>query len=239
MLSPTYVQKLAVKYQTTDLNIRREYGQHVLLSYLYRQSQAVDLFFKGGTALRLIYRSPRFSEDLDFDASTHDHRVWEKAIEQTLVDISKEGFEVNIEESKVTTGGYLGIVSLLNFGDPIVIHFEISFRRERTPGEVFTIQNDFTTPYTINSLQTEQLVAGKLHALFDRQKPRDFYDVYFMLRSNMVAIKQKPQLKKVLELLSTKELNFGKELSVFLPRSQTLIIRDFKTTLRREIQRHV
>lgn len=239
MLSSTYVQKLAVKYQTTDLNIRREYGQHVLLSYLYRQPQAADLFFKGGTALRLIYRSPRFSEDLDFDASVHDRRVWEKAIEQTLVDVSKEGFGVNIEESKATSGGYLGIVNFLNFGDPIIIHFEISFRKQRTAGEMFTIQNDFTAPYTVNSLKTEQLVAGKLLALFDRQKPRDFYDVYFMLRSNMVTVQQKPQLKKMLELLSTKELNFGKELSAFLPRSQALIIRDFKTTLSREIQRNI
>lgn len=239
MLSTTYVRQLAVKYQTTDLNIRREYGQHILLSYLYRQPQATDLLFKGGTALRLIYHSPRFSEDLDFDASVHDHRVWEKAIEQTMIDVSKEGFDVNIEESKATSGGYLGIVSLVNFGDPIVIHFEISFRKEHSKGEVFSILNDFTTPYSIKSLKTELLVAGKLQALFDRQKPRDFYDLYFMLRSNMVGIQQKPQLKKIRELLAKKELNFRKELSVFLPRSQALIVKDFKTSLSREIQRSV
>jgi predicted nucleotidyltransferase component of viral defense system len=36
------------------------------LSYLYKQPDSEKLLFKGGTALKFIFRSPRYSEDLDF-----------------------------------------------------------------------------------------------------------------------------------------------------------------------------
>lgn len=220
------------------MNVRREYAQHLLLNYLYQKSAASDLYFKGGTALRIIYGSPRFSEDLDFDTTEHSRGVWERALEETLVDISREGVEVNIEESKTTSGGYLGIVTLKNIGQPIIIHFEISFRKTSISGEVFTIENDFVTPYPVKSLITKQLVDDKLQALFNRQKARDFYDLYYLLRANLVSLDQKKQLQKVKQLLSKSRLNFDRELSLFIPKSQTLVVRNFRTTLEREIERN-
>jgi len=239
MLSTTYLQNIAVKYQTTHLNVRREYVQHLLLSYLYQQPQSSDLYFKGGTALRLMYRSPRFSEDLDFDTPLHDHNIWEHVIENSLVSVAKESVGVDIQESKTTTGGYFGSVVISTIGDPITIHIEISFRKDRVTGELFTIENDFVPSYLLKSLRTDLLVDGKLHALFTRQKARDFYDLYFILRANMISVKQKQQLTKVIDLLSINKLNFNQELSKFLPRSQSLIVKDFKATLISEIRRNI
>lgn len=238
MLSTTYLQKLTVKYQTTDLNIRREYAQHLLLSYLYQEAQTAELYFKGGTALRFIYRSPRFSEDLDFDTTAHDQKIWEKVIENTLINVAKEGIGVDIEESKTTTGGYFGSIIISRIGDPIIIHIEISFRKDRLSGELFTIENDFTPVYLLRGLRTDQLVEGKFHALFERQKARDFYDLYFILRAQLVSAKQKHYLSKVIDLLVKKDLNFTQELSKFLPRNQMAIIKGFKTTLIQEIRRN-
>lgn len=238
MLSFAYLQQLTTKYQTSDINVYREYAQHLLLSYLYQKPATDNLYFKGGTALRLLHRSPRFSEDLDFDATVHTRSVWEKALEETLIDISHEGIEVDIEESKITSGGYLGIVILKNINEPITIHLEISFRKEGIAGEVFTVENDFVTPYPIKSLATKQLVEGKFRALFDRQKARDFYDIYYLLRANLVSLNQKKELWKVKQLLVKNPLNFERELSLFLPKSQGLIIRDFRNTLTREIERN-
>ena len=237
MLSSNYLQKIITKYQTSDLNVRREYAQHVLLSYLYQQKTSGDLYFKGGTALRLIYKSPRFSEDLDFDTTIHEKKVWESAIESMLVAVSHEGIEPDIRESKSTSGGYLVVIVLKKISDPITIHFEISFRKDIVEGEVFSIDNDFMTPYPVKSLKTVQLVDGKLQALFDRQKARDFYDLYFLLRANLLNTIQKKQLAEVKKLLQKTKINFHRELSVFLPKSQSLLVSDFKTTLIREIER--
>src|SRR4030066_2367241 len=44
----------------------REYWELVILKALYESPYGRHLIFKGGTALRLAYDSPRFSEDLDF-----------------------------------------------------------------------------------------------------------------------------------------------------------------------------
>ena len=67
MITNEALEKLARQYQTGIFpNIVREYFQHMFLSELYKLPGADQLLFKGGTALRVIYDSPRFSEDLDF-----------------------------------------------------------------------------------------------------------------------------------------------------------------------------
>ena len=66
MISVEELNLLSVKLQTTQQNIRREYLQHLFLTYFYQQKEADAYFFKGGTPLRLAFNSPRFSEDIDF-----------------------------------------------------------------------------------------------------------------------------------------------------------------------------
>ena len=66
MISEKTIKELTQKYQTTEINIIREYCQHLFLSYFYQKRKSEQIYFKGGTALRIIYNSPRFSEDLDF-----------------------------------------------------------------------------------------------------------------------------------------------------------------------------
>lgn len=67
MITQDTIKKLATAHQTSEFpNIIREYFQHLFLSLLYRVEGAENILFKGGTALKIIYKSPRFSEDLDF-----------------------------------------------------------------------------------------------------------------------------------------------------------------------------
>jgi len=58
------IQKLSTKYQTTPLMIAREYCQHNVLYNLFNQKGSENLLFKGGTALRIIYQSLRFSKEI-------------------------------------------------------------------------------------------------------------------------------------------------------------------------------
>jgi predicted nucleotidyltransferase component of viral defense system len=46
--------------------ISREYWGMVILREISQSRLADFLVFAGGTALRLVYNSPRFSDDLDF-----------------------------------------------------------------------------------------------------------------------------------------------------------------------------
>ena len=48
--------------------ILREYLQTKILSLIYQEAISKNLFFVGGTALRILRGLDRFSEDLDFDS---------------------------------------------------------------------------------------------------------------------------------------------------------------------------
>ena len=68
MLTRTQIQRLAQRQRIGMQMQERDYLQHLLLLALTGHSQG--LVFKGGTALRLVYRGNRFSEDLDFNVAT-------------------------------------------------------------------------------------------------------------------------------------------------------------------------
>ncbi|MEK7517570.1 MAG: nucleotidyl transferase AbiEii/AbiGii toxin family protein [Patescibacteria group bacterium] len=240
MITQRQIEKIATKWQTTELNVRREYLQHLFLSYFYQQPHAKRVLFKGGTALRLIYNSPRFSEDLDFSAKGINIKDLEQTIINTLDEIERENINISIKEAKTTSGGYLAhVIFEAQEFQPVVIELEVSLRNAKLNGEVTTVSGDFLPPFTVFYLSLEQLLDEKIQALLYRKKPRDFYDLYFILRSNLLLTKKKEVLPKVLKTIKGTNINFGKELKQFLPKTHWPIIRNFKQTLEREIQRFI
>ncbi|MBI2611849.1 nucleotidyl transferase AbiEii/AbiGii toxin family protein [Candidatus Gottesmanbacteria bacterium] len=240
MIAEDLQKKLAQKYQTTELNIRREYLQQLFLRYFYLKSTTDNVFFKGGTALKIIYGSPRFSEDLDFSSTQKEIKFMEAAILETLEDIEKEGINLDLKEAKTTSGGYLSRISFKFYKDSkdsIDVLLNISIRMRRVKGEVVTIVSDFMPAYTVMALDRDQLVGEKIRALLSRRKARDFYDLYFILRANLLPPKEKAVLSRVLEILKRADLNFEKELKQFLPKSHWPVIKNFKQALSREIER--
>ena len=239
MMSLDAIKTLANKLQTTELNVRREYIQHVFLSYFYQQPQTSKVFFKGGTALRLIFGSPRFSEDLDFSTSLNNLNDLESILLDSLQEIQREGIKVEVIESKETTGGYLAHLQFLLNQERILIELNVSGREKSLKGEVTTIASDFLMPYTIVNLSTEQLIGEKVQALLDRQKPRDFFDIYFVLRKNLLPVEAKSILVEILDVLEKTDIDFEKELKQFLPKSHWQIIRDFKNNLEKELRNNL
>ena len=233
----------SAKYQTREQNVLREYFQHLFLSIFYQQVGMNKVHFKGGTALRLIYNSPRFSEDLDFETPLVDIQKIENAIIATLSEIQEQGVETNLDEAKETSGGYLSTMQFVameykEYKTPIRI--EISFRNRKSKGETVLIASDLFPDYAITQLAENQLVKGKIDALLDRGKPRDFYDFYFLLRHNMLPERNKGEImKQVREKLNKTAIRFDFELKEFLPKSHHIIVRDFKKILEREIRKYV
>lgn len=238
MITKETVKNLAVKNQTTELNIVREYFQHLFLTYFYRQKSATKIFFKGGTALRIIYRSPRFSEDLDFSSVIKSVSVFEDLVIAALLEMEREGVRGEIQESKKTSGGYLAVIHFEYESRPVAVQLEISFRKKGISGEAVTIANDFIPPYALIQLFQKQLVEEKIQALLSRQKPRDFYDLYFLLRANLITPAEKSFMAEALAALKKTKISFAKELKIFLPQSHWLVIRNFPESLEREIRRH-
>lgn len=250
MITHEALQKLATQYQTGLFpNIVREYFQHVFLSQLYKLPEAENLLFKGGTALRIVYGSSRFSEDLDFSAfKVMDHTVKqfvENLFIHVLTEIERVGIKVEIgQKSGQTTGGYFGVATfqILDY-QPVGVEINISARNGREIyGEVDSVANDFVPTYTLIHLPQEELIEEKIFgALRERKKPRDFYDLYFMMRKNMLSAEHKRRLKELKEAIiaDAKTIDFRGELGAFLPADQQAIIRDFNRALEAELNRQV
>ncbi|MFH1413210.1 MAG: nucleotidyl transferase AbiEii/AbiGii toxin family protein [bacterium] len=236
MLNKENLEKFTKIQQTSIENIVREYCQHLFLSYLYQNPNSEKLLFKGGTALRIILKSPRFSEDLDFTGFNIDYKKVEALFADTLANIEKTGINVEIIESKKTTGGYLGIASFSAYGIKIRIQIEVSLRNKKDLNGIrILVENDYIPAYTIVHLPIEDIIKEKLTALFARQKPRDFYDYFFLLSGNYPLVKDKTNLKKTLKLLKESKINFRNELKKFLPVSHAMHFRDFTNILEQKI----
>ena len=240
MLTLENLKEFTKKFQTTSKNVAQEYIQHLFLSNLYKFKEAEKLLFKGGTALKIVYGSPRFSEDLDFTGQNiFRHQEIDELFIATLSEIEKTGVKVSFKEAKPTTGGYLGIISYELFDIFEDMKFEISLRKGKTVSEITTIINDYIPAYTLIHLRSSEIVRGKIEALLQRKKLRDYYDLYFLLRHpELNKFVDKKKLNEVLISLEKEKIDFKKELSVLLPVSHQMILRDFKNILKREIEKY-
>ena len=245
MITRQFITELSIKNQTSEQNIAREYCQHLFLSYLHKRSGAEKMLFKGGTALRIVFKSPRFSEDLDFSAYNVSISEINQLVDEILKDIEKEGIQpvkkVNPETDGETSGGYFAIINLKLMEFDSEIKIQVSLRTKEQIGSNTTlVENDFIPPYTIVYLEERLLVGEKVRALLDRAKPRDFFDLYFMLRHRELVKfvpKDIEDLKgKLLEVLKN---GWEKELKLFLPVSYQTLIKDFQERLKKEIDLHI
>lgn len=246
MISIETLEKLSRQYQMGIFpNVVREYFQHIFLGELYKLPNSEKLLFKGGTALRVVYGSPRFSEDLDFSLFGIPDREVKSFVEglfaHVLVEMERAGIKVEIgDKIGSTSGGYFGIATFRMFEyPPVGVEINIqSHSVQNIKGEVDSISNNFVPTYTIIHLPQDVLVDEKIFgALVGRKKPRDFYDLYIIMRQGKLSPEQKKKLAGIKDFIITeaRQINFKTELGTFLPIDQQAIIRDFSMTLEREL----
>ena len=230
MIDQNFLKQLAIKYQTTFKNTLREYLQNLFLSYFYQEKQSEKFFFKGGTALRIVFRSPRFSEDLGYD-STNGFNLFENILAEVLEKIEKENIKTEIIESKTTTGGFFSNVKTALFAEEVEVKIQVSKRKSQAiKGERIVIVSDFAPSYPIQILAKELLFSEKIEAFLTRAKNRDFFDLYFILRSGakLPIIYQKK--REIIKIIKSHSGNFS-ELKAYLPRNFWPVIKDLKNKL--------
>lgn len=173
-------------------NLVREYLQVRILESLQRAGAMVPLAFQGGTALRFLYAIPRFSEDLDFalerSPSSYDFRAYLRAIQ---VEFEKEGYQVGIKlnDRKTVNSAFVRFNNLLNeFGlsaqrdEVLAVKIEVDTNPPAGAGLDTTLIRRHVT-LRLQHHDRASLLAGKLHALFQRRyvKGRDLYDLMWYL----------------------------------------------------------
>jgi predicted nucleotidyltransferase component of viral defense system len=182
MITADQISKLAKQLKTNETVVAREYFQLWFLQLLYQQNYGRHIFFKGGTALRLVFAGSRFSEDLDFTVQMTE-KSFLQSIEELFNTAEKLG-SVDIKPKKTITGQQFLMTAHLEFLPyPIHIRFDFSFRESVLQPETSTIITDFPVIFHsyIHHLGLEEIMSEKVRAIMTRQKGRDLYDLWFLL----------------------------------------------------------
>jgi len=180
----------------------RESWELILLKGLYDSPYGRDLIFKGGTALRLAYGSPRFSEDLDFSL-IHDRlqskfRGWVGKIiapfpELALTDLEEKHYTY-LAEIKVTQG-YLPF--------PFRVKIEISRRGIKDyRRKLQLLSSPVSTVQVLGQVGVlEQIYQDKISCLKDRAKPKDLFDLWYISQRLKVPYTPPPTTLKNKDLI--------------------------------------
>jgi len=214
-------------------HIEKDYFQDVLLYNLFRKIN--KLVFKGGTALYKIYKMPRFSEYLDF---TMLENFGTEQLKQIVEGITKSmKWEIkSVRETKdslLIKIGFNGIITEYN-----TLRIDVSIKNKVLEGfEVKNYVPEFIdiNPFSLRVLKLEEMVAEKIHSILTREKARDMYDLFFLLRisrfnkelvdKKLAIFKMNYNFNRFKKTVNNLEILWGKELKPFV---LTELV-DFKT----------
>lgn len=184
MITSDRVKELASFYNIDSFTIIREYLQLLFLNYLYRIRKANKIYFKGGTAIHLLFGSFRFSEDLDFSCA-YDGKEIKEMISHVEIELGKELTGVRI---LFLYQGKQGIRFRLKYSSTIYTYpfvIRIDFTKEKRLAKPITSPLATRFPLIVfplvSHLSAEEILAEKIRALFIRGKPRDLFDLWFLL----------------------------------------------------------
>ncbi|MBM3126268.1 MAG: nucleotidyl transferase AbiEii/AbiGii toxin family protein [Chloroflexi bacterium] len=173
-------------------NAAREYLQARILGSLQRAGAMIPLAFHGGTALRFLFATARYSEDLDFalekDAGRYDFRAYLQAIQR---DLRAEAYavELKVSDQRTVHSAFVRFPGLPyelglspHTDEALAVKLEVDTR----PPSGARLETTVVRRHVILQVQHHDrasLLAGKLHAVLQRAftKGRDLYDLLWYL----------------------------------------------------------
>lgn len=235
MITEEQTKQLAKLYQIDEFTIKREYLQLVFLSHLYRLKESSKIFFKGGTAIRLLLGSSRFSEDLDFST------LYSKKEIKKIIKKIEKSMKIELPEIKILSlySGKEGERFRIKYQDkhlkyPLTIRLD--FHQVKKIGK--TAVSPLITKFPIVifplilHLSFEEILKEKIEALLIRGKGRDFFDVWFLLQFQKGAkIRKFDKEKLIKKIKNFSQKKLEKDLSKFLPISQRKVLKILKEKL--------
>ena len=173
--------------------LEQDYVQSIFLQELYKDVDTI--VFKGGTFLKHGFGLDRFSEDLDFTQHRSDRL--KNMFEDTASRMRSYGIEGDldrIEEDQLSFNARLRYRGpLYNRSGRSYINIEVSKRDDVFLKPEWTrLFFDYPETRVVNvlGLGKEEILAEKLRALSTRSKGRDLYDVWFLIKQNVIPDKQ-------------------------------------------------
>jgi predicted nucleotidyltransferase component of viral defense system len=156
------------------------------------------LIFKGGTALHHCYLEQyRFSEDLDFSANQKPVEL--EVVRKVFADVDY----LNIKKDYLSEATIK--IERLQYTGPLVqpnsLKVEIDFLQNVVlPPQRLSYHNVWGLEFSVAVMDIREICAEKIRAMSDRARYRDFYDMFLVLDTHNI------DLKEVMELVKKKEI---------------------------------
>jgi len=202
--------------------IEKDYAQNWLLAHLPKMA------FKGGTGIRKAYiDNYRFSDDLDFTLLEKSNiKDLENKIKKAIQDAENASgisFLHDIKSEDVKNGYVINIYFriLRSTGNPLKIKMDITKKENEMiinpikKKNIIHIYSDKINEQ-INVYTLEEMFAEKIRSLFERTRPRDLYDVWYLNKKlifDKSLFQKKCKYKKVepnIDELITRKTNYEK-----------------------------
>lgn len=178
-----FALKLAADIGIDIQQVIREEIELIFLAKLFDSSISDRLIFKGGTALRLVYESPRFSEDLDFSITGE---INTNEFKKVVTGIVKSDDRFSIKD---LAGKHYTNLAQISIKEPwretsFSIKIEISRRIEKREGSPYTnmLAKSLVTNISVmmRLLTLKEMLQDKLQAIKARKMPRDIFDIWYI-----------------------------------------------------------
>ncbi len=199
------ITNIAAERGIDKLPVLREYYEFLVLREVFNSQAGDKLVFKGGTALRIFYGLPRYSDDLDFSLSgsltfrsfTGAMKVIEK--KYPVMEISDIWNKRNtyICEFKIKEGWQKEAFSL---------KLEVSKRKKVKKSEYelkMAESPDFGIQLLAMVCTAEAIFKDKVRAIKERDEPKDYFDLWFLsqLLKREFNPREKPDSKRYKQVL--------------------------------------
>jgi len=206
-MSITIIQRRLEEYQCkTSLeeeNALKEITQEIVLMALSRAGFFRFAEFHGGTALRILYGLPRFSEDLDFALlKVNSNFAWAHYFTVIKDELKIYGYDIEWRDrsnaNQNVKKAFLkddSIGAILSFDYPNILHLKkikVKLEIDVNPPKMATSEIkylDFPLAFSVRVQTLPSSFAGKIHALLCREyvKGRDWYDfVWYVSQHSQV-----------------------------------------------------
>lgn len=230
MITQQQLRSLAKKYKINESIVAREFIQISFLKELYEESFSRKVFFKGGTAIRLLFGGKRFSEDLDFTVLLEKKEFLDK-IMIFFAKLEKQ-YPFSFKERKTITGKTFLLTADLPFlKSNVFVKLDFSMRENVLQPTKSIVKTGYPIIIQsfIHSLSMDEILAEKIRAILKREKHRDLYDLWILqelgakidfelIQSKMGYYNEEFQIEQLTERLGVfSKDEFIKDLRPFVP----------------------
>ncbi len=197
MITKQQLQEVGGKLNTKNLiYVEKEYLQHLFLYNLYSTDES--FIFKGGTALKIAYRHPRYSVDLDFYVGEESETI-QKTVHKVLEKLTSAGIKNKFKSEKLFVEKKTYTSEIL-FEGPLFDGSESNLNSIKIDAGPYSnlimhpswipvtpVFPDIPT-YHVHCMAIEEIFAEKLRAMYEREDPKDFYDLVVLIDRYKVGI---------------------------------------------------